>query len=159
LRIRYRIHMNPPTTCPECGAPWQDSRTCQDDFHQMLYWENEVPENGEVHHLMVLCYHLQHPSLYSPEGLEYAKDLLDDFIAKGLSPQEVRRGWADQVSSRNRRFHITARPGAQGSYPVLVQWPITARDVVNGRIDQYRENTRTWANSVYEALKAQSRQS
>lgn len=60
-------------TCPECGAVWQDGRTCQEYFHQMLYWEAEDPSLGEVHRLSVLCNYLQHPSLYSLEGLEQAK--------------------------------------------------------------------------------------
>jgi len=55
--------------CPQCGVPWTDGRTCRDDFDQMLYWENEVPENGAVHHLMVFCFHIQHPEKSSPEGL------------------------------------------------------------------------------------------
>ena len=57
------------TLCSECGETLADGRTCADDFHQLLFWENERPELGEVHHLLVLCYHLQHPSLYSAEGL------------------------------------------------------------------------------------------
>jgi hypothetical protein len=37
--------------CPECGASWDDEATCQDHFHQMLFWENEYPDYGaEVHH-------------------------------------------------------------------------------------------------------------
>jgi len=66
----------------------------------MLYWENEVLANGEVHHLLVLCYHLQHPRLYSPAGLGYAIQLLRDFLVGGLSPQEVRRESRDRDSIR-----------------------------------------------------------
>ena len=49
--------------CPECGAVLHDGETCEAYFHQMLFWEAENPANGEVHHLAVLCYHLQHPHL------------------------------------------------------------------------------------------------
>src|SRR5512145_2930017 len=82
--IRAMKMVNEVPHGPECNAPWQEGQTCQDHFHQMLFWENEHPPLGEVHHLMVLCYHLQHPSLYAPEGLEYAKGLLVDFIERGL---------------------------------------------------------------------------
>jgi Family of unknown function (DUF5946) len=61
----------------------------------MLFWENENPGYGQVHHLMVLSYHLQHPSLYSPEGLSAAIHLLTDFWERGVPTEEVRK--------RNRR--------------------------------------------------------
>ena len=74
-----------PQRCPECGASWTNGQTCDDYFHQMLFWEVENPGDGaEVHHLMVLCYHLQHPSLYSPAGLSEARRLLAEFVERGL---------------------------------------------------------------------------
>ncbi|NLX56183.1 MAG: hypothetical protein GXY58_13825, partial [Planctomycetaceae bacterium] len=73
--------MNTLQSCPECGAAWHDGRTCQDDFHRMLFWEAESPEYGVVHHFLVLCYHMQHPSLYSPETLDMGKRMLADFLA------------------------------------------------------------------------------
>jgi hypothetical protein len=70
-------------SCPACGA---EGDNCEADFHQMLFWEAERPEIYEVHHLMVLGYHLQHPHLYSVEGLENALGLLQDFVSEGLTP-------------------------------------------------------------------------
>ena len=105
------------STCSECNNPLTDSLTCQEHFHQLLFWENEVPEYGEVHHLTVLCYHLQHPSLYSPEGLAYARKLLADFLVHGLSPADVRRQNKDQVDSGKRQLKITSRPGLLGALP------------------------------------------
>jgi hypothetical protein len=32
--------------CSECGAIWHEEQTCQDHFHQMLFWENENPRDG-----------------------------------------------------------------------------------------------------------------
>jgi len=77
--------------CSECGAVLQDEKTCQDHFYQMLFWENEYPGYGEVHHLTVLCYHLQHPSLYSPEGLSGGIQLLADFVERGVTPEDSRK--------------------------------------------------------------------
>ena len=76
--------------CPECGAVLAGEQTCLDYFHQMLFWENENPGYGEVHHLTVLCYHIQHPSLYSPEGLSEAIRLLSGFLEQDLTPQQSR---------------------------------------------------------------------
>src|SRR5688500_17798962 len=92
------------TTCPECGA-LQDEQTCEQRFHSAtggLYWESEDPALGVVHHLMVLCYHLQHPSLYSPEGLRFGRQLLADFVEGGVSPQEVRGRERDRLDSGKR---------------------------------------------------------
>ncbi len=88
----------------------------------MLYWESERAENGEVHHLAVLCYYLQHPSRYSPEGLAHAQGLLKDFLDRGLSPQEVRRKNRESVDSGSRTWKVTARPGMGASYPRPPRW-------------------------------------
>ena len=65
----------------------------------MLYWENENAERGVVHHLAVLSYHLQHPSLYSPAGLEYSLQLLVDFVEGRIPPQQVREQRGSEVGS------------------------------------------------------------
>src|SRR5687767_12044138 len=118
--------------CPECGSAWSGGQTCQDYFHQMLYWEAEDMETrGVVHHLMVLCYHLQHPSRYSPEGLAHSRALLVDFVEKGLSPAYVRKRDKEKVSSANRKTNIGGRH-MKGSYDRPVLWTMTAVDVVSG---------------------------
>ena len=118
----------------------------------MLFWENERPELGEVHHLMVLCYHLQPPSLYSAEGLAYARGLLADFIERGLSPADVRRRNREQVASGNRSWSVTARPGNQGAYERPIDWTMTAVDIVEGGAEAYCANVRALARTIYEAL-------
>ncbi|MBZ0308548.1 MAG: DUF5946 family protein [Anaerolineae bacterium] len=137
--------------CPECGA----ERTCQEDFHQMLFWEAEQPALGAVHHLMVLCYHLQHPSLYSTDGLEAAKKLLVEFLENGLSPEQVRKQYASQVDSGQRTWKIKATLQAHGAYDTRMEWTMTAGEVVTGGAEHYVENVRAWARSVLDVLKAQ----
>ena len=143
-----------PAVCPECGAPWPDGRTCDDDFYQMLYWESEHPEIYAVHHLMVLCFTMQHPSRYSVEGLEAGKELLTEFVANGVLPQEMRRRNAPRVASDRRATPITARPDNQGAYAYPVTWTMTAADVAHADVHAYVENTREWARQTYAALKA-----
>lgn len=140
--------------CPECGAPWSAGRTCSDDFHQLLAWEFEDPRRWEVHHLTVLCYHIQHPSLYSPGGLHGATELLAQFLEQRLSTEEVRRRIRRQVDSGKRSGPITARPGAEGAYAHPVAWPMTAAQVVAGGAAAYCDNVRAWAESTLAALKA-----
>ena len=142
------------TLCSECGATLADGRTCADDFHQLLFWENERPELGEVHHLLVLCYHLQHPSLYSAEGLAHARQLLDAFVTEGLSPEAVRQRQRAAVASGARGWSITARPGNRGSYGRAMSWRVTVGDVVAAGIDNYRSQIRSWADSIDATLQA-----
>lgn len=138
--------------CSECSAALADGQVCRDYFHQMLFWENEDPARGEVHHLMVLCYHLQHPSLYSQEGLAVSRKLLTDFVAGNLEPGEARRRNRERVDSGKRDWMITARPGNQGIYERPIAWTMTAADVVAGGGERYCENVRAWAVSVYKSL-------
>lgn len=139
-------------TCPVCGAVWPGGADCREGFHQMLYWEAERPELGAMHHLMVLCYHLQHPALYSPDGLEEAKRLLIAFVREGASPAVVRRAAARAVDSGRRGHPITARPGAEGRYTHPAAWRITAADVIAGGIGQYATRVETWARAICDTL-------
>jgi hypothetical protein len=139
--------------CPACQTVWKDGVTCQDHFYQMLYWESEDPPLGVVHHLMVLCYHLQHPHLYSPEGATYSKGLLVDFI-NGVTPPESRQRSRDKVASDKRDWKITARPGHEGAHEHPLTWTMTAADVVAAGMVHYIDSVNAWAQSVYDTLKA-----
>jgi hypothetical protein len=140
-------------TCPECAAAWQDGKTCQDDFYQMGYWELENPALQVVHHLMVLCYHLQHPSLYSPDGVKEGKRLLVDFLERGLTTEQVRERNRDRLDSGKRTFKIKGTPGSQGSYDHPVTWMMRAADVTAGGAAAYIGNVEAWARAVLVGLR------
>jgi len=147
--------METTQVCPECGAAWDKEKTCQDHLHQILFWEAENTNYGlEVHHLMVLCYHLQHPSLYSPEGLSGAIHLLTDFLERGVTTEEVRRRHRATLDSGKRTWKIKGTPASHGVYDPPMQWKMTAATVIAGGVDNYCDSVRTWARSVYEELKA-----
>ena len=139
--------------CLDCGAVLRDGQPCDTYFHQMLFWENEEPANGHVHHLMVLCYHLQHPALYSPEGLAYAHQMLKKFVLEGESPAQVRQEAKWEVASDNRLWNIKGTAESHGFYPVPITWHMTASDVVAGGIGCYCQNVQIWAATVQEQLK------
>ena len=143
-----------PNACPECGATWQAGLTCQDCFNQMLYWENEVPRRGAIHHLAVLAYHLQHPSLYSPEGLKYGLQLLEEFVERGTTPGQIRKKNRSAVDSGQREWKIRPRPGDEARYPHPVAWHMTALDVVNAGADRYIDSVREWARSILDDLRS-----
>lgn len=141
------------SNCPECGTAWTDGNTCLDDFHQMGFWEFEHAIFYEVHHLMVLSYHLQHPSLYSPDGLSFSQNLLADFLERGFTPQQVRQRDRTKLDSGQRTFKIKGTPASYGVYQYPVYWTMRATDVVVGGLDSYRENVKAWAQSVLDDLR------
>jgi hypothetical protein len=120
----------------------------------MLFWEAENPGYGEVHHLMVLCYHLQHPSLYSPRGLSAARRLLVEFLEQGETPDEVRKRNRASVDSGKRKWKIKGTAASHGSYDLSVQWTMTAADVTAGGATNYCDNVRRWAQSIHQVLKS-----
>lgn len=119
----------------------------------MLYWENENPVNGAVHHLMVLCYHIQHPELYSREGLAEGIRLLTDFVDGGLTTEEIRRRNRARVDSANRSWKIKGKPGNQGSFSGPVRWKMTAADVVAGGEQAYIPSVQRWARLTLAAVR------
>lgn len=142
--------MDERRTCPECGAIWPDERRCRDYFDQMLAWEFEAPGGaGAVHHLTVLCYHLQHPSLYSPAGLAWARAALAEFVEQGMPPQELRRRSRRALDSGTRAWNVT---GAPASYAVQPRWATTVVDAASGGLDGYKARVAAWARSVHAAL-------
>jgi hypothetical protein len=103
---------------------------------------------------MVLCYHLQHPSLYSLEALREGIKLLTDFVDKGLTPQQIRERNRLRLSSANRKWKIKGTPESHGSYPHAMNWPMTAADVTAGGKEDYCACVKAWARSICEVLKA-----
>jgi hypothetical protein len=144
--------MGAPARCPACGADWMDGQTCTDHFHLMSAWELDN-QLYDVHHLMVLCYHLQHPGLYSPEGLSEAKMLLVGFLEEGITPQAMRRHIGGMVDSGKRGYRIKGTSGSQGAYERPVRWKMVAADVTRAGIDNYYASVRQWADSVLRSLR------
>lgn len=138
--------------CPECGASWIDGRTCTDNFHQLLAWEWDY-QLLDVHHLLVLCFHLQHPSLYGPRVLDEAVTMLIRFQDAGVSPAQMRREMAPSVDSGVRRFKIRGTPEAHGVYRHPVAWTMTVGGVVAAGPEHYSASVRAWADSMLASLK------
>jgi hypothetical protein len=139
--------------CMECGAVWRDGITCLDHFHQMLAWEFEDPGGaGTVHHLSVLCYNLQHPSVYSPDALTWAKALLGRYVVEHITPQQVRDEHRESLASRNRPYKIRGTAESHGVYVHPVTWTTTIDGVTKGGLVGYCERVEAWSRSVYEVL-------
>lgn len=114
----------------------------------MLFWEAENLVNWNVHHLMVLSYHLQHPSLYSQRGLEWGIKQLLMYLIEEISPEEMRKKMQAEVNSTNRNWNFRGTNDSRGSYRNPIDWEMTAADVVLAGPAEYRESVRTWAQSI-----------
>jgi hypothetical protein len=135
--------------CPECCASWDDNLRCEGAFYQMLYWENEYPGYGEVHHLTILCYYLQHLSLYSQENLVYAIQLLADLLESGIRPQGIRERDRDKLRSDKRKWKIKGTPEAHGEYLHPIKWRMTAVDGVARDEENYPHSLRDWVRDRF----------
>lgn len=138
--------------CPECGALWAGTDDCTENFHQMLFWEWD-DQLFDVHHLLVLCYNLQHPSLYSPEALAGAKRMLARFIDEGLTPESLRRQSSSTLDSGTRGYRIKGTPGLAGRYEKPIYWDMHAADVIRAGVENYYASVRQWAASILKALR------
>lgn len=148
--------------CPACGAIPRGGWTCETAFHQALAWDY-INEHGAwaVHHLTVLCYQLQHPQRYSPEGLAWARTQIGMIIEQGLPPREALRAvpgvfespQAGLFAAPNRKVKITSTPERYGAYPRQPSWTMTIIDCVSDGPEVYAERVRAWAASVHAALR------
>ena len=144
------------TICTSCWAVHTVAMTCQDDFYQMLYWEQELMAEGmnlmDVHFLMVACYHMQHPHLYSSETLIEIRRNVAEFLKGRRNIDDIRRKTGEAARSDRRKHKITGYDGNHGGYATPVQWTMRAMDVVAAGKDQYVVSVRRWAKSVIAAL-------
>lgn len=142
--------------CPACGAVHNDETTCEDDFHQMLYWEHELMTEGielfDVHFLMVASYHMQHPHIYSSEALAGIRENVARYLSGDISVMQIRTETRESARSDKRKMTITAREGNHGGYATPVEWTMRAVDVVAAGKEKYVVSVRTWAESVMAAL-------
>jgi len=139
--------------CPDCGGAIPEDGACLDHFNLMIVWEWEH-QLYDVHHLMVLSYYLQHPHLYSREGLEGALELLRRFIIKGEYVFDVREELRPSVQQNKRNYPVTARPDNIGAYAYPVTWTMSAADVVAAGVSAYTERIYAWADSLVGSLRA-----
>ena len=139
--------------CSECGGSLLGVSECRDYFHEMIKWDFEDFKGvGQIHHLTVLSYNLQHPSVYSQKGLENAKESLVEFIQHPVSYSEHGKQDRKRLGSDVRSWKIKGTEEDHGTYGGKPQWTIRASDVVQGGLECYIENVRKWSQSVLDSL-------
>ncbi len=145
------VPLRSKTLCPECGAGWVGEVTCESNFHQMLFWEDEYPDYGaRVHLLAVLWYHLLHRTLFSTRGLTFGLDLLVKFVREGANPEDVRRESRTLVDGGNHDWKIRGVENSYAAYDSPVAWSMTTAEIVRVGHENYCESVKTWAASILE---------
>lgn len=142
--------------CSECGANLTGTdKTCRMILDEMVLWDFEdYLEAGHVHLLTLLCYNLQHPSLYSRNGLEYGKGILVNTLAGDLAtPDDRARRDAITSALDMRTLTIGASPEDTAAYIYPVAWSVTVSDVAAGGSQGYADRVRAWGRSIFTVLK------
>jgi hypothetical protein len=132
-------------TCSQCGANLTPGETCQDRFNAGQLKELELPSYGAVHHLSVPCYMLQH-NAYSREGWLTVRELLFQFIYRGLTPAMARQHNRVNFDSRHRTCSLTK--GAMLPGVEEVAWAWTIADVRLDAAKLYCADVRHWTESI-----------
>ena len=146
--------MEEHTACPECGASLENAASCREYLNEMIRWDFEdFAGVGQVHHLTVLSYNLQHPSVYSPKGLEDAKSSLQEFLTHPASFAAHDKRNRERLASDVRDWKITGTSECHGEYGRAPAWKMRASDVVHEGLSSYVENVKKWAASVSESLR------
>jgi hypothetical protein len=135
--------------CDECGAKLIDADSCREYLNEMIKWDFEdFLGVGKVHHLTVLSYNLQHPSVYSVKGLQNAKETLVEFIKNPT--QYATHGAYDRekLASDVRDWKISGTPESHAEYATRPQWHMLASKVVRGGLGNYVDNVIKWNETV-----------
>jgi len=93
----------------ECGAKATPEVNCETFFNECLAQEFVDPGFGEVHHLTVAAYMLQHSSRLSETGWLATRHLLREFLVENKSPSQIRKQDTNIVDSGKRKWKITSR--------------------------------------------------
>lgn len=134
--------------CPECGNPYQDGLTCEEQFHYVLSWEWHDLALSAKHFLTVASYNLQHPSQFTVESLAALQTIFITHLDEGVPIDQLRRRMARHADGSQR----VVVPVAERQ-PVLRTWPLTIAHVYHAnQPDGAAERVQAWAEAIRTAL-------
>lgn len=141
-----------PYKCPDCGAAYADTDTCQSIFDEFLVLEFTDPEYGVVHMLTVACFMVQHRR-YSDAGLRWIERQLRAYLESGRSQEQIREQAASETDQRQRTWKVTRQPDEPPLPPI--SWSVTIADVADNYQDaaSYRQWVHRWAQATLQEMK------
>jgi hypothetical protein len=144
--------------CAECGAELPGEETCIARFHALLAAEWDHPEAAEVHGLLVLAYHTQHPSLCEKLWLRSAqRQALREIFGKGKPWRRVLAWPKNRMRRQESVDRVKERYSGAPPTPVFGH-PLTGEMTVAdlpapGSPDypsEYPDKVESWARSAAE---------
>ncbi len=128
------------SACPECGAPGD---TCHEKFESMLALEFEDPKVfGAVHHLTVICFNLQHSSMFTDESIAWMSSTVQAIVEEGLSPAELRERSVKKFDGKVKVLRKAPRTSSK------IAWSMTVLDVRTDSPEIYVKDVTAWAKSI-----------
>jgi len=135
-------------SCPECGAPFTDGRTCWEQLCAILAWEWQDPALQAQHFLTVASYNLQHPAQFTDATLAGLRALYIEHLDRGTPVAELRHRVGRMVEGSRR----VLKPESERR-PVLRRWRLTVADVYQaGNPAGAAERVQRWAESIRDEL-------
>ncbi|MDP9274080.1 MAG: DUF5946 family protein [Chloroflexota bacterium] len=132
--------------CPECGAAVGGSDACQKLFDDLGLLAFQDSRYAAMRRLAVDCYACQHDR-YILSGRSLAAHLTGIAVA-------IEQGGAEQVNERVQSWLSRTRHVEKPAVP-SVRGKVTIADVAGAAPEEYAAAVRRWADSVWDAWRAQ----
>ncbi len=138
-------------SCPECGAALDPGVSCDDLLVKVGLWEQDAPGVKDTqHHLLVLCWEIQHPRRFSDQALAWACESVRRAVTEGLSTEELRDRSLEGQTPTDRVWKVMGG----GGVAVQRKWPVTLADVADEGYAGLPESIQRWAESVLGELES-----
>jgi hypothetical protein len=137
--------------CRQCGAVPQRGMDCRGMFEEMIAREFEDPLCGQVHHLTVICFNLQHSLDFTPAALAWSRNALEQVLEQGIPPGELRRR-SRQLYDGPGKPKVTRQAQAGEAAP-HVAWTMTIANAVGDGRAGHPQRVQAWAQAVLGDLK------
>jgi Family of unknown function (DUF5946) len=150
--------------CRECGVMVPTGKTCQDNFHALLYREAEVGQlfpnyfatsDGQTaHFLAISCYAIQHAVSmgYSIEALLAARENMENHLSGKESIEAIRTKVRKSVDGKGRVLRRDKDPFHDWG---VRQWSVTVADVLAAAPQDHTKITIHWAKATLDDIKRQ----
>lgn len=139
--------MSDLSVCPECGAPGD---ICQEKFESMLALEFEDPAVfGAVHHLTVICFNLQHSSMFTDESIAWMRSTVQAIVEEGLSPAELRERSMKTFGGKVKVLTKVPKASPRNA------WSMTVLDIRTDSPDMYVKDVNAWAKSILQDMRTE----
>jgi hypothetical protein len=147
--------------CRECGVMLPTGKTCQDNFHALLYRESEVGQlfpnyfatndGQKAHFLAISSYAIQHPVSmgYSVEALLAARENVENHLSGKEPIAAIRAKVRKAVDGKGRVLRRNNEPIHDWG---VRRWSVTVADVLAAAPQDHTKITILWAKATLDDI-------